>query len=146
MGLQFVGEKPQVGTKVIIVVDDVNSPTGIWNGTLMEVHEESHDRTGPGSLPGEKYCRCVAHITDPKAPEEYQGRAPHLNYDAYVVSSGTEYLRARLADAKNEIKGIKHRAQIERETWHAALKAITHPDSLKGLKAVLEDFLKRLGR
>lgn len=145
--LYFVGEKPAVGTRVMITVDGANSPTGIWDGELVEVGDGADKAINPATdLPGTLWTQCKAKITDPRDISGYQGREPHLNYQVYVESVGGYYLRHRLVDAKTEIRGLKNHLEIERGVWHAALKAMVSSEAMTRLEKILSDFLAKLNR
>ena len=140
------GTKPAIGTGVIIIVDAVNKPTGMWDGELIHVTMgDSELVRDDQSLPDARWARCIAKIADSKAPKDYQGCEPHVNYHVYIATSGIQYLRGRLAQANTEIRGLKVRMGIERGVWHAALKAMVCPDAFGQFKRILDEFLERLG-
>lgn len=140
--LYYQGEKPTVGTKVLVIVDEVNKPTGMWDGTLTEV--------GMNEMVEYRGCdfssvTCTVTLTDSlllKDPlyGDFMNGEPHVNYSVYVATAGSDYLRKRLANANTEIRGLKRRVEIERGVWHAALKVITNAEAFEQLRKLLEDF------
>lgn len=145
--LYFDDTKPVVGAKLIILVDRVNKPAGVWTGELITIRDDD-DVVYPHSdfLRDTRWVYCTAKITDPQAPEEFAGQEPVINYRAYIATSGTHYFLKRLDDANIEIRGLKRRMEIERHSWHAMMKAIVNPDAFPKLQKLLEEFLTRLGR
>jgi len=137
--LRFNGEKPSVGTKVLVVVEAGNHPIGIWDGELTGVYGDDN----PVESLGVRQLGCRAQITDPRAP--WKGEA-YLHYTVYVATNGTDYLRKRLADTNEEVRGLQRRIKIERDSWHAMLKAIVNTDALDRFEGILTEFLARLGR
>ncbi len=131
--LEYLGEKPKVGDRVYIHVDQVNSPTGFWVGELVSIGKQWESGT----------CACQAKIIDPKAK---MNGFPSINYRVYDAHRAVEWqLEARAKDRK-EINALKRRMQIEGQTYRAALKAIASPQGFEGFKALLDDFLGRLSR
>ena len=129
--------RPNVGAKVVISVDRANAPTGVWDGELMRVNTDaSLFSTGI-------WTQCTAKITDPHAPKDYHGCQPHVNYEVYVATAGTQYFRDRLNEANIEIRGLKRRMDIERNTLHAALKAIVNAEAFERFRTLLEDFQQK---
>ena len=141
--LYFRNEKPVIGTGVLVVVDEVNKPTGIWNGVLEAVGVDQGTSIGFSS--DVRWAVCNVRLNDPLVPKEYSAE-PYVNYAVYVGSTAIDYLRKRLTDANTEIRGLKRRMEIERGVWHAALKVIVSPDALGQFNRILDEFLERLGR
>lgn len=147
--LYFDGQKPAVGAKLVIIVDSVNKPTGIWDGELIAIQSSDfavYAYQDDHYLPGTRWVSCNAYITGPQAPETLIGHEPHVNYTAYLATSGGQYFRQRLNEAHTEIRGLKRHIEIELSSWHAMMKAIVNPETFPRLQQLLEEFLTRLGR
>lgn len=154
--LFFDGDRsPQVGDPVLIHVDDVNAPTGWWWGELTEILEEPSKAFGsdPRNSRGSSWVSATAKITDPRASgdavaHEYISRAPHPNYTIYpapVVAHGTiRVLQRRIDEGLAEIRGLKRRLEIERETFHGALRALVDRAEASRLLQALTELLERL--
>ena len=144
--LLFDDSRPVIGAKLIVIVDSVNSPTGMWNGELITI--ESNDwalSEHPYYLHDTRWALCKAHITDLQAPRDFIGHEPIVNYSAYLATSGSQYLRQRLLDTNTEIRGLKRRMEIERSVYHAVFKAIVDVNAFSRLEKLLEGFMTRIG-
>lgn len=141
-------EWPIDSTTVLIVVDSVNTPTGVWEGKIIEASDDAKNvsPTIERHTPGTRWTHCKAQITDPRAPKAYQGREPHLNYSVYMPNLGMKYLMGQLVEAKAETKGLKHRLEIERSVFHGALKAMVSSDSFAKLEKLLSDFIRNFAK
>ena len=139
--LYYEQTKPIAGAEVVIVVDEANKPSGIWEGKLTTIND-------PNIHPMCHTCdaECRAAIIDASAPVDYRGLEPKHNYRVYLKTSGTEYLQQRLDKAHTEIRGLKRRIDIERGVFHGTLKAIMSLDTLNKFQTIMEGFLTRLGR
>jgi hypothetical protein len=145
-------EKPTVGTRVFIVVDSVNLPTGFWEGELTEVGPP-YTTTNPGP---ELHFPCHAIITDPliKTSRDpfgdlgrYYRKEPGHNYLVYTPELAVGYLRRLQSKDRRRISALEERLAIEREVYQAALKAMVSDNSgFNELKKLLSGFLTRLGR
>lgn len=144
--LFFDNLRPVVGAKLIIIVDSVNKPTGMWDGELITIgiNDPAALYEHACYLPDAWWTFCNAHITDPQAPREFIGHEPTINYSAFLATSGSQYLRQRLHDANTEIRGLKRRMEIERSVLHGMIKAIFDPNSFSRLEKLLEEFITRL--
>ena len=115
------GTVPKEGGKVVIFVNEVNSPTGIWEGVFIKVGRYYGAEVGISSL------ECVAQVIDPRAPKEWQNREPHVNYDVKTYEEAFPDLVKAIEEQKQEVKGLKKRMKIERDVLHGALKAMCAP-------------------
>ena len=142
--LYFDGDDiPEVGTPVLIEVNSVNHPTGLWKGVLEKVVVEAEDARG-GNSHGSKWIRCDAKITAPG--KKADNRRPSVNYTVHVWTSGCAALLSRIKGHKTEIRGLERRIKIQRETYHGLMKALVDGSKFEELRKLLDEFLKRLGR
>ena len=143
--LYFDNPRPLVGAKVIIIVDRVNTPSGIWDGELISIAADDHEVLQHRYyLPRTRRALCTTRITDPRTPHGLVGCEPDVDYSVYPATSGAHYFRERLNNANTEISGLKRRMEIERNSWHAMMKALVNPEAFSRLQKLLEEFLARL--
>jgi hypothetical protein len=135
---------PEPGDRVYIVVDDMNEPTGIWFGRLVTVDKF---RPAVGRFDTlTDWASCHAVIADPDADPNFHGREPSLNYRVYSVSAGTEYFLRQHRKAQQQILELKKRQEIERQSFHDLMRALSYKDGGKsGLTnaELKESLLKR---
>ena len=144
--LYFDDPIPDVGAKLLVIVDSVNRPTGAWDGELIAVRgDSSMVHSHPYHLPTTRWVVCNAIITDSQAPRESVGYEPSVNYTAYIATSGSQYFRQRLFAANAEIRGLKRRMEIEKAIWHDMIKAVVGPHNFSRLEKLLGNFLTELG-
>lgn len=73
----------KVGDACLVLVDDVNTPQGIWDGEVLSVE------------PREGYFSVRAKITDGRLPENFRywlGKEPSTNYNVHPADQGTRNL------------------------------------------------------
>ncbi|KKR03856.1 MAG: hypothetical protein UT32_C0039G0001 [Parcubacteria group bacterium GW2011_GWC2_39_14] len=137
--LHFRGDLlPPVGTLVVIRVDSVNSPTGIWKGQLLEVGNSVYS---PRGKEVDFQVSCRAMILD--LGGEHNGCIPAENYQVYSGEAATDFFMRELAQRKEETRSLEKRLVIEREVFHGVMKALTSRESFTELKKLLDDFLSR---
>ncbi len=129
---------PKVHTRVIIIVDEVNHPTGIWDGVLMDTGRDYDPNDDVRAI------QCTARINDTGAPVHYLGVEPQVNYRVYVATPGTSYLRERLAREQAEVRGLKRRLDTERGVYHALFKTLVDSTGFARLERLLSDFIAKL--
>ncbi|MFH1047479.1 MAG: hypothetical protein V1738_04205 [Patescibacteria group bacterium] len=146
-GELYVSEQernPEPGDRVYVVVDDVNEPTGIWFGRLVTV-DKLRPAVGRFDTLTE-WASCCAVIADPNADPNFDGREPSLNYRVYSVSAGTEHFLRLHRKAQQQILELKKRQEIERQSFHDLMRALSYKDGGKsGLTdaELKESLLKR---
>ncbi len=139
--------KPKAGDKIYIVVDRVNSPTGLWEGVLTEVGED-YAATRQNRI---VTCRCNAQIAkklesdshDADSPD-HLGREPHVNYTCLTAELMVEEVMRRRRADRQEIIGLQRRLDIVQTTYNSALRAIVSPDGLSRLEELLAGFLAKI--
>jgi hypothetical protein len=135
---KYPNPNPKAGDKVVIFVDDKNSPTGVWEGVLTKV---SADRgVGSGWAP------CSAKIVDKRArglPGSLYGFEPIINYDVRSYEEALPLLMESIEEQKREIKGLQKRMKNERDVLYGALKAMVSPEATKKLEELVELLLKK---
>jgi len=132
--IEFEGNEPKVGDKVYVVVGKENEPTGFWEARLAEI--PWGEKTHKGAI-----------LTDPRLGDFWlDEKEPWGSYRILDAHKAVEWLRNARAADQVEIGGLKKRMDIERSTYHAALRAIATSVGFAEFKTVLEDFLKRLTR
>ncbi len=99
----------KAGDKCILVVDDVNSPTGTWWGTITSVDNDNYE----------------AQITEgpfkmkegfPIFSSEEAGVVPHVNYSIYPNNEATRTLFNEISEMKKQVSKKNHEAQIWEKT------------------------------
>lgn len=117
------------GRSCIIVVDDVNSPTGIWWGKVVE--------TNVSGSPGNQYLQVEAQIDggafrlaldigrcgDPIRSDEYRGQTPRANYRVYPDTATTRQLFQQIITARAETCMARDNAKLWRR---AHLETVEH--------------------
>jgi len=147
VGLTTPGGRKQV----LVVVDDVNRPTGTWIGELIEVAGEMAP-TGPKDTRGKFWAPCRVVITDPRCQDlDANGRCvPSVNFTAYLLPEAAmpayRLLTGRIEANLGEIRGLKRRLEIERDVFHGALRALVDRVEASKLIERLTALLERLGR
>jgi len=140
--LHYVGQKPAIGTEVLITVDSVNTPHGIWIGELTEL---GNDYSPVGEYP--PTCACAARIIDPKIKATKHAdrfeRFPTTNYNVYEPLAAMHLLLQYREEDKAETRGLNKRLEIERGVFHGVLKAMVSDKGFDKLEALLESFLER---
>lgn len=122
----FLGEDYvfTVGEKCFIVVDDVNSPTGTWEGEVTEVSE-------PGEYTRTRTVK--AKITDPRVKTFSRGgssygwyfeRAPTVNYRVYPFNTFTVYLFDRIERLEGQLEATRNAAALREEGMKRAIVAL----------------------
>ncbi len=136
---------------VLIVVDDVNQPTGTWLGELVEV-TEAPNPTSFNDTRGKFWAPCWVVITDPRCPDRDSAgeRSPGRNYTAYLLPEAAmpvyRLLTGRIDAQLGEIRGLKKRIDIERDVFHGVLRALVDRAEASKLIERLTALLDRLSR
>jgi len=129
------------GTPVLILVNDVNSPTGTWMGELVSINSESKPASDKRYyIDGTLWVSCTAKITDPK----HTGKTPHVNYTVYPLTTSTKHFLRQVESLKVEVRGLNNRLRIERQVFHGLMASIVSGEALADLKTTLDNFLTRL--
>lgn len=127
-------ELPYVGSKVLIVVDSANRPTGVWRGKLIEVGKHNIDTTNLS-------CACRAIILDSAidlSMGQIQGQEPTVNYTVFSGTTVIDEMLRRREENRKEIESLKRRLQITSETYEASLRAVANPPILERLTNLVE--------
>ncbi|MFA5831582.1 MAG: hypothetical protein WC878_07180 [Candidatus Paceibacterota bacterium] len=139
---------PEDGESVIIMVPGKGFPSGVWKGVLTAVahnppeeyrvkeYLEPHDEMRLYDI------RCIAEITDDRAPAEYRNKKPIGNYDVYPDYPGMGEMLNKLHAQKAEVKALKKENEITKETVRAIFQGMARFDFEKSLRQV-GNFLKK---
>jgi len=133
--IHFLGsEAPTIGANVMIVVDSVNRPTGIWQGILTDIGEtyQSSWEKGFGA-------NCTAEIINPAGSPII----PRVNYSVYLATAGTDYLIEKIAELEEKMKKLQNKARIEKEMSMALFKSAVNPDFANEFKKIMKELLGR---
>lgn len=136
---------------VLIVVDDVNRPTGTWIGELVRVTDKPQP-TGDKDPRGRFWAPCRVVITDPRCPDlKADGRCvPSGDFTAYPLPEMAmpvyRLLTGRIDAHLGEIRGLKKRIDIERDGFHGIMRALVNPAEASKLIERLTALLDRLSR
>ncbi len=134
-----VFETPNINALVVIFVNDVNRPTGIWRGVL----KETGDYVGSVITGGLTDSPCRAEIWDDRAPKEWQNREPSVNYTVMSFERAFPELIAAIEEQKREVRGLQKRMKTERDVLYGAMKAMVSPETAQKLEELIGLLLKK---
>lgn len=126
-----IGEMPKIDEKVIIEVDSVNRPTGLWEGILIEIGERQQS-----SWDKDFWANCTAKISS-------TNEIPHVNYNVYPANAGTKHLMKKNAKLEETIKKLQKESQIEKQMSMAIFKSAVNPDFADEFKEIMKELLGR---
>ena len=114
----------KVGDRCIIVVNDVNSPTGTWEGEVTFAAEEATAESG--------YRRVRAKITDPKVKSRgaqvdyarFFEAEPTVNYSVYPFNTFTRRLFDWIESLEGRLTASHNAAALREEGFKRALVAL----------------------
>lgn len=141
-------QRPKAGDRVWILVDDVNYPTGFWEGVLVSVGGDYPKYPEMSNFAAQ----CTAVITDsklkPNAPRVARTASGHgiptVNYMVMDAPTAVVYLQNMRDADRREIEGLKRRLEIEKATFLTVIKALSSPGAFTDFKKLVEDMLKQL--
>jgi hypothetical protein len=109
------------GSMCIIEVDDVNSPTGLWWGTVVEVIPHDNYLAVSAKITGGKF---TMNGDSPVLCNEEQGQTPHVNYTVYPSTKTTR----RLFSCIKREQANAERARMKSLQWKT-----THLETMEHL-------------
>jgi hypothetical protein len=139
---------PEDGESVIIMVPGKGFPSGVWKGVLTAVpydppeeyrvkeYLEPHDEMRLYDI------RCVAEISDDRAPVEYRNKEPVGRYDVYPDYPGMEQMLNKLFDQKAEVKALKKELSLTEKIYGKLLARMFGPTRAKEVAEELKQKIK----
>ena len=142
--------RPAVGEKVIVFVDDPKMPyRGVWEGIVKVCsYDGGVCSTNPLEVNGKCEIRfaCTVTITDPKMPDGWRGCELFCDYKVMFPDEAVQVLLSRIEEQKREISGLQKRMKIEREVLHGAMRAMTSQESVKSLADIVQGWVEKAKR
>lgn len=118
------------GDPCILDIDTVNSPTGLWFGTVMTVKKHDTYTTITAQITGPLTPGMSAHAPNYGGPgsEEY-GKIPFANYSVYPDTYSNRLFIGRLLDAERFHAAIVREKNIRLDELRAIIQVSCRSDA-----------------
>lgn len=125
------------GASCIIRVNDVNSPTGVWWGTVEDVMERDGHLAVRAVITGGRFniddTGCIVYSTEKKEV------VPYVNYTVYPDTHTTRELFHHLLKAEAKASNLARELKSFRETFFETLERIVRVGVASGQRHPPQD-------